>query len=140
MEVCGQLHSLLFLIPGKSPRNPLHQLRGELFCTELSHTPQSSHYFDYVDIPNFILSPVNRLNIVYVYIYMIFRNLLSLVGNLRIQKVTLKCACTIIQIQIDTFSLSVVLPAFQVQVLICTGDSGSNPERALYREFHDFRA
>jgi len=27
----------------------------------------------------------------------------------------------------------VLLPVFQVQVLICTGDSGSNPERALYR-------
>ena len=26
-----------------------------------------------------------------------------------------------------------VIPAFQVQVLICTGDSGSNPGRALYR-------
>jgi len=26
-----------------------------------------------------------------------------------------------------------VLPAFEVQVLICTGDSGSNPGRALYR-------
>jgi hypothetical protein len=26
-----------------------------------------------------------------------------------------------------------VLPAFQVRVLICTGDSGSNPERALRR-------
>jgi len=28
---------------------------------------------------------------------------------------------------------TVMLPEFQVQVLICTGDSGSNPERALYR-------
>ena len=27
-----------------------------------------------------------------------------------------------------------VLPAFQVEVLICTGDSGSNPEPALYRQ------
>jgi hypothetical protein len=27
-----------------------------------------------------------------------------------------------------------LLPALQVQVLICTGDSGSNPERALYRQ------
>jgi hypothetical protein len=26
-----------------------------------------------------------------------------------------------------------VLPEFQVQVLICTGDSGSDPERAPYR-------
>jgi len=26
-----------------------------------------------------------------------------------------------------------MLPAFQIQVLICTGDSGSRPERALYR-------
>jgi len=25
-----------------------------------------------------------------------------------------------------------LLPAFQVQVLICTSDSGSNPERAVY--------
>jgi len=28
---------------------------------------------------------------------------------------------------------SQVFPTFQVQVLICTGDSGSKPERALYR-------
>jgi len=28
----------------------------------------------------------------------------------------------------------VVLPAFQVQVLICTSDSGSNPERASCRQ------
>jgi hypothetical protein len=27
-----------------------------------------------------------------------------------------------------------MLPAFQVQVPISTGDSGSNPERALYRQ------
>jgi len=27
-----------------------------------------------------------------------------------------------------------VLPAFQVQVLICTGDSCSNPERSAYRQ------
>jgi len=27
-----------------------------------------------------------------------------------------------------------LLPEFQVQVLIHTGDSGSNPERALYRQ------
>jgi len=26
-----------------------------------------------------------------------------------------------------------LLPAFQLQVLICTGDSGSNPEPAVYR-------
>jgi len=26
-----------------------------------------------------------------------------------------------------------MLPAFQVQVLICTSDSGSNPEPAVYR-------
>jgi len=31
------------------------------------------------------------------------------------------------------FQNTLVLPAFQVQVLIRTGDSGSNPERALYR-------
>jgi hypothetical protein len=85
MNVSGQLHSLLTLIPGKSPRYPLHRLRGgpyrrsEHFRTELNHTPQSRHYFDAADSPNFILSPVNQLNVVcvcvcvcvcvYIYIY-----------------------------------------------------------------------
>jgi len=32
-----------------------------------------------------------------------------------------------------------VLPAFQVQVLIWTGDSGSNPERAHGDKFLDCR-
>jgi len=31
------------------------------------------------------------------------------------------------------YDFNSLLPAFQVQVLIFTGDSGSNPERALYR-------
>ena len=31
------------------------------------------------------------------------------------------------------FNENPLLPAFHVQVLICTSDSGSNPERALYR-------
>jgi hypothetical protein len=33
-----------------------------------------------------------------------------------------------------SYLVSLFLPAFQVQVLICTGDSGSNPERVPCRQ------